>query len=151
MITMTAPRCTYSRNSSARTSSTSCRRICVTSVNPPELYAVTHHWWTLVYTIAKSWWPELLKTWFVEEFTTVIFVLSITISGSISFCYGSEEDADDDFKTGPSFLRKADAPVPRLSPATVRNMYASFCIKCLPKYTFSWCFTVSLVQFPFLL
>ena len=42
----------------------------------------------------------------------------------------AEEDADDDFKTGPSFLRKADAPATRLSPATVRNMYTTYCIKC---------------------
>ena len=54
-----------------------------------------------------------------------------------AFVTASEEDAEDDFKTGPSFLRKADAPVPRLSPATVRNMYASYCIKCLSNYTLS--------------
>ena len=40
-------------------------------------------------------------------------------------------DAADDVKTWPSFLRKGDAPAPRLSPATVRDMYASYSTKCL--------------------
>ena len=39
--------------SSARTRSTSCRWTCVTSANPPELYVVTHHCWTVVYTSAR--------------------------------------------------------------------------------------------------
>ena len=41
----------------------------------------------------------------------------------IAFVTADAEDADDAFKTGPSFLRKGDAPGP-INPATACIMYA---------------------------
>ena len=73
----------------------------------------------------KSWRRGVLKTWFAEERINQCDIVTFdNYAEAFAFVTVAKEDADHDFKTGPSFLRKGDAVA---TSAQIKSSHFSYC------------------------
>ena len=66
-----------------------------------------------------------------REQKSVMLEIKLPIKAYADATIAVEEDANYDFKTGPSFFKKKRCTRARLNPASVVTLYASYCIVCL--------------------
>ena len=80
-----------------------------------------------------------------REQKSVMLEIKLPIKAYADATIAVEEDANYDFKTGPSFFKKKRCTRARLNPASAVTLYASYCIICLritysiDGYTLYWC------------